>query len=467
MEWLPKSERLPFQPPVEDFSYFAKQPFSFFLDSSSDLQNGGRYSFWGMAPLLRWESEEGFVTINGHKQIDSPFDSLKALYKKILPLPVDPYFPFCGGLVGYFGYEWGVQQENIEASPSLDLVTPDASLGLYDTIVGYDLLEKSCRVISLGLNENLEPDPDLAAERIAHLAEQIQKKRKMPLSSSSPNGFASPSIPHWSSVFSREEYLAAVEKILNYLKAGDCYQVNLTQRLVAPTSQNPWNLYQRLRTISPSPYAAFLNLDSFQILSSSPECFLQANREGRLLTKPIKGTRKRGKGNLEDETLKEELKTSHKDHAELLMITDLERNDLGKISVPGSVVVPKLRALESYAQVHHLVSTVVGQRKTEIDIIDCLKAMLPGGSITGAPKVRAMEIINELEPVRRGVYTGTIGWIGPANTTHLNIAIRTILLQHGKAYFHAGGGVVIDSDPKTEYEESLAKAKGMMEALGL
>ena len=236
---------------------------------------------------------------------------------------------------------------------------------------------------------------------------------------------------------------------------------------MAPAPLSPWEQYLQLRQASPAPYSCFLNGGSFQILSSSPECFLIAKENGTLITRPIKGTRKRGATPEEDDELRSELVASSKDQAELLMITDLERNDFGKICVPGSVAVPELRVVESFAQVHHLLSTVRGMRRPELDITDCLAAMMPGGSITGAPKIRAMEIIRELESVNRGIYTGIIGYLGPQNTSQFNIAIRTMILKDATAYFHSGGGIVIESDPQAEYDEILAKAKGMMASLGL
>lgn len=345
---------------------------------------------------------------------------LKKLYQKIKN--TDLY------LVGYLSYEWGAALEGIlPASDKDEWKTPLNWFGLYE------LTKENRRVF-----------------------EPTYQRTNGPTYS-----------PKFASSFTKESYVQAIHKIKNYLRAGDCYQVNLSQRFETVTQQSPWEIYTRLRQISPAPYSAFLHVGNFQILSSSPECFLEAKADGTLITKPIKGTRRRGTTPAEDARLKEELQTSEKENAELLMITDLERNDFGKICEPGSVKVLKLRGVETFAQVHHLVSTIVGKRKKECDLIDCLTAMMPGGSITGAPKIRAMEIIRELEPVNRGIYTGAIGWIGPNNTAHFNIAIRTMILKGGKGYFHAGGGIVIDSDPEAEYEETLTKAKGMMETVGL
>lgn len=344
-------------------------------------------------------------------------EQLKKLYQKIKNSSLK--------LVGFLSYEWGAALEGIApVNPKDELKLPLNWFGLYE-------------------------------------AQKVPTNSRVP----SHDRTLVPSYQKITSSLTKDDYLRAVQKILAYLRAGDCYQVNLAQRFTTTAQEDPWEIYLRLREISPAPYAGFIDAGDFQILSASPECFLKAKADGTLITKPIKGTRPRGTNPAEDQQLKTELAKSEKDRAELLMITDLLRNDLGKVCIPGSVHVLKLREVETFPQVHHLVSTVTGQRHQNLDIIDCLAALMPGGSITGAPKIRAMEIIRELEPVNRGVYTGAIGWLGPNNTAHFNIAIRIIILQKNIAYFHAGGGIVIDSNPEAEYQETLTKAKGMMAAL--
>ncbi len=271
------------------------------------------------------------------------------------------------------------------------------------------------------------------------------------------------------SSFERLEYLRAVRRVLEYVAAGDCYQVNLSQRFSAPYSGDPWELYQRLRRVSPAPFAAYLDCGDHQVLSSSPELFLRV-REGCVETHPIKGTRPRGNDAAQDEAAAHELLASAKDRAELLMIVDLERNDLGRVCEYGTINVPRAgdgdwARLESYPNVHHLVATVRGRLRGEVTPLEALRASFPGGSITGAPKIRAMEIIEELEPVRRGVYTGAIGWVDGRGNAEWSIAIRTMVVKEGQVHFHAGGGIVADSDPEAEYAETLAKAEGMLRAL--
>jgi aminodeoxychorismate synthase component I len=263
----------------------------------------------------------------------------------------------------------------------------------------------------------------------------------------------------------RSDYEAAVRAVLEYIAAGDCYQVNLSQRFSTALPCSPWELYERLRAVSPAPYAAFLDCGDHQVLSSSPELLLSASG-GQVETRPIKGTRPRGRSPEEDVANAAELLRSEKDRAELLMIVDLERNDLGRVCEFGSVHVPALYQLESFANVHHLVATVRGTLRSGTSPLECLRAAFPGGSITGAPKIRAMEIIEELEPFRRGVYTGAMGWVDAHGNAEWNVAIRTLLTHRGNAYFHVGGGIVADSSPTAEYEETLTKAAGMLRALG-
>jgi para-aminobenzoate synthetase component 1 len=257
--------------------------------------------------------------------------------------------------------------------------------------------------------------------------------------------------------FTRDSYCAAIRRAKDYITAGDIYQVNLSQRFQCAITASPLELYAALRAANPAPYAAYLDIGGAQILSSSPECFLRMN--GRdIITRPIKGTLPRHRDPAH-------LLHSAKDNAELLMITDLERNDLGRVCAFGSVHVPELFRVESYATVHHLVATVAGTLRPGVSHVQALRACFPGGSITGAPKIRAMEIIDELEPHARGVYCGAIGYFGHDGASHFNIAIRTIVHQSGLLTFHAGGGIVADSEPDTEYDETLAKAEGILRAL--
>lgn len=385
--------------------------------------------FW--QPLAVYTSKEGIGRLQygeSHEEPVSgdPFQAIPAVLRK---------HPECVA-AGYWGYDLRYGLERLPHLATDDLRLPDCYVGLYPG--GLQRHSEDGRWQPFG--EWTTP-PSVAA----------------PLPSA--RATATPR-----SVVQRDEYEAAVRRALEYIAAGDCYQVNLSQRFSTPLEGSAWSLYERLRRRSPAPYAAYLECGDHQILSSSPELFLRV-RGREVETRPIKGTRPRGATPEEDATLREELLASAKDAAELVMIVDLERNDLGRVCEYGSVHVPALRELESYRNVHHLVATVRGRLREEVDALGCLRALFPGGSITGAPKIRAMEIIEELEPVQRGVYTGAIGWVDAHGNGEWNIAIRTLVVKEGHAYFHVGGGVVADSDPAGEYLETLAKARGMLRAL--
>jgi para-aminobenzoate synthetase component I len=335
--------------------------------------------------------------------------------------------------VGYWGYDLRHHVERLPSRGHDDLWLPEMHVALFEPANAAQVGEG-----------RLRPQPGTT------LVETVRAGTRSPK--------AVPSI-------TRDEFLQSVRKVKDYIAAGDCYQVNLSHRLSVDWPGTPWELYQRLRQASPAPYAAYLDCGGHQILSSSPELFLKI-RDGIVETRPIKGTRPRGATPAEDAALAQELLRSEKDRAELVMIVDLERNDLGRVCEYGSVHVPELMCLESYANVHHLVSTVRGKLRPVLGPLDCLRAAFPGGSITGAPKIRAMEIIDELEPYRRGVYTGAIGWVDGRGNAEWSIAIRTMTLVNGRAHFHVGSGIVADSDPEAEYEETLTKASGMLKALG-
>jgi len=266
--------------------------------------------------------------------------------------------------------------------------------------------------------------------------------------------------------FTHDEYIKAIESAIEYIANGDIFQVNLSQRFESKLTVDPYALYLRLRGISPSPFACYLNFGEVTVAGASPERFLYLDGD-TVETRPMKGTRPRGRSQVEDELLSDELLNSEKDRAENIMIVDLERNDLGRVCEYGSVKVKDLCTLEKYATVFQLTSTVTGRLRYGKGSVDLLKAAFPGGSVTGAPKVRAMEIIDELEPTRRGIYTGSVGYLGFDGCIDLNIVIRTFVIQDSKVYFQVGGGIVSDSDPREEYQETLDKARALVSALGL
>lgn len=419
-----------------------EKPYFFLLESS--LQQGARYSIAAWDPLKTLEISE-----------DAP-DPFKTIQEHLREFSFKGHadLPFSGGWIGYFGYEMYSQWVK-KVPPRRPNLIPKAVFCFYDRFYLYDHLKKRPFLIAMkgagGTANAGAPWPLGCHSPRENLGEEFRRRRR---ESSSP----------LASNFTKHEYLNAVSKIKSYITAGDCYQVNLSQKFTTPTTEGTPRIYQRLRAISPSPYAAYLNLGTSQILSSSPECLLQV--EGRnVITRPIKGTRPRGQGPEEDDELRRELDESAKDRAELLMITDLERNDLGRVCRPGSVSVPELRRIETFPQVHHLVATIRGELSPEKNAVDLVKAVFPGGSVTGAPKIRAMQIIHELENVPRDVYCGAIGYFSLNGKAQFNIAIRTMILKGGQAHFWAGGGIVADSDPEAEYQETLDKAQGIIQSL--
>jgi para-aminobenzoate synthetase component 1 len=395
-----------------------------------------------------------------------PFQTLRDLMRdfQVARLPEAP--PLVAGAMGYFAYDLGRCVERIPDDTTDDVPVADCHLGFYGAVAALDHVQRRAWVSAIGAPES---DPRsaraLAEKRAAELAERIAAAAEHGSSEVAPRQLRGqgPAL-RISSNFARQDYLRAVARTKEYIAAGDIYQANLSQRLSAPLATTPFALYQRLARENPAPFAAYFETSDAAVVCCSPERFLQV-RGREVETRPIKGTRPRGRTPEEDARLAAELLASVKDRAENVMIVDLERNDIGRVCEFGSVHVPELFALESFATVHHLVSTVRGRLRPEETAVDCLRACFPGGSITGAPKVRAMEIIEELEPTRRGVYTGAIGYLCFSGDMDLNIVIRTVVVKEGTAYFQVGGGIVADSDPQAEYEETLDKARALGKAL--
>jgi para-aminobenzoate synthetase component 1 len=419
-----------------------------------------RYSFAGTEPFttLVTRGQEAYVYEEGRTRVmtGDPFVILQSLLNKNrVPAPPD-LIGFPGGAVGYFGYDLGRQIERLPETAVDDLGLPDLQLGFYDVILVIDHQTEQAH-LALGATDGREAEAYAKARRWA----QALKRAPLlgaPLSAASTGPVRSS--------FTKADYFKAVDQALTYIGNGDIYQVNLAQRFTCPCPFTGWDLYRRLRATSPAPFSAFLEMGSWQVVSGSPERFITV-QDGKIETRPIKGTRPRGRTPEEDRANAQELLESEKDGAELVMIVDLQRNDLGRVCVPGSVTVTDLRRLEATPNVWHTVATIDGRLRAGVTTAQILKATFPGGSITGAPKVRAMEIIATLEPVRRYVYTGAIGYIGFDGRIDLNIAIRTAIVKDGQAYFHAGGGIVADSSPALEYAETLAKGSGIARALGV
>jgi para-aminobenzoate synthetase component 1 len=409
-----------------------EEPYGFWLDSAAVDGRLGQASFVGSDPFLilrsRGHSIELWTRGGTHRFSGSPFGTLRQLLRQYRRDGRGRLRD--GAAVGYLAYELKRFVEELPERASDDPGVPECYFGFFDRVDRFDPRELAAA--------------GSAVARFSPLDE---------------TGFPP-------SNFSRADYKRAVQRVRDYIYAGDVYQVNLSQRFQVPLAESGFDTYLRLRSKNPAPFAAYINLPEVQVLSASPERFLRfepGNR--RVETRPIKGTRPRGRTIGEDEALARELLESAKDRAENVMIVDLERNDLGRVAEIGSVRVSELTSLETLPTVFHLTSTVEATLRQDRDPIDLLVATFPGGSITGAPKIRAMEIIDELEPTARSVYTGAIGYMGFEGSMDLNIAIRTILVSGGTAYFQAGGGIVADSDPEMEYQETLYKARALSDAL--
>lgn len=441
----------------EIYSLFKDHEYSFFLDSGMDYEKLGKYSFIGFDPFIVFRSKDENIEItqNGERESikGNPFVRLKELLA-MYHVDYKCELPFIGGAVGYFGYDLCHHIEKLARTAVDDVDIPDLFLGFYDGVIIIDHRSDKVFVASLGI----KGEPRSVVDAITQKVRDGENKRIQIDLDYEENK------TEFKSNFTKAEYINALERLKNYIKEGDIYQANLTQRFKCDITTSPYELYGKLRTINPAPFASFIDFGEGHIVSSSPERFIKIT-DRVIETRPIKGTRPRGKTPEEDRRNREELLSSEKDKAELLMIVDLERNDLGRVSKTGTVKVTELFHLEEYSTVYHLVSTVVGEMKEDYDIIDTITATFPGGSITGAPKIRSMEIIDELEPTQRNIYTGSIGYIGFNGDTDLNIVIRTIVCKDNKAYFQVGGGIVWDSDPEMEYEETFHKARALMNAL--
>ena len=456
--------------PLRTLAAVERLPHTLFLESGGPVGAGSEWTILAFDPVWRLELRGGALwRIEGTRAEaleGNPLVALARSWPEAVTLEPRPPAPFASGLAGYLAYDlkdW-IERFPVRAAREIDL--PDLSLGFYDVVWAWHRGSGEGWCVSTGLPE-LDPGIREARARERLTAQwgtlESAHARTAPPAATPP---ANAHRPRITSNFTRDEYLRMVERGLDHIAAGDIYQVNLAQRFrVEPAPPLP-ELYRSLREASPAPFLAFLSLNDGGIASSSPERFFRI--EGaRIETWPIKGTRPRGATAVEDMELVRALRASEKDRAENVMIVDLERNDLGRICAIGSIRVPALFEVSSHSNVHHLVSRVEGRIRPDAGPVDVIRALFPGGSITGAPKIRAVEIIDELEPVRRGVYTGALGYWDVSGDCDWNIAIRTIVSAGGAASFHAGGGIVADSTPEAEYEETLVKARGMMRALGV
>ena len=450
---------IPYRDPVSAFAPLAGSDFAALLDSA-DQSAEGRCSYIAVDPfrVIACTPHPWEVSIDGRPVEGNAFDVLAEALRAHTWRPDSPV-PFCGGAVGFFSYELGGLLENLPV-PKTTPLPKDMVVGLYDVIAAFDHVARKAFVIASGFPETGEARRGRAEFRAAWLARALGTV-SVPAKNYPP--------VFWRAESRRTQHEARVAAAIEAIRAGDIYQANITQRFHAPLpwGAEPFALYRKLRARSPAPFGAFLNCgDGLTLLSASPERFLACDTAGRVETRPIKGTRPRGTTPEEDKANARELRASAKDIAENLMIVDLLRNDLSRVCDPGSVEAPVLCGLETFASVHHLVSVITGQMRKDKCAIDLLKAAFPGGSVTGAPKIRAMEIIHNLEPSARGPYCGAIAWLGFDGAMDSSIVIRTLVLNAGEAVAQAGGGIVADSEPALEFEESLAKVAPLLATLG-
>ena len=451
-------------PPLEALAAVEREPHTLFLESGGPIASEARWTLLAFDPAWRLEVRDGALwRIEGAALSALPGHPMTAL-ARAWPERIEYEeewvgLPFVSGLAGFLSYDLKDYLERYPGRARRESSLPDLSLGFYDVIFAWDRERGEGWVVSTGLSA---PDAGSREERArARLAAHWERIVEGTRSRSAVPVIA-PTVLR--SNFTRDEYLRTVERALEHIAAGDIYQVNLAQRFRLERAPSAHALFHSLRAESPAPFSSLLTTPAGGIVSSSPERFFTIDGD-RIETRPIKGTRPRGATASEDQALAAALHASAKDRAENVMIVDLERNDLGRICEIGSVRVPSLCEVASYANVHHLVSRVEGRLREDAGPVDVIRAMFPGGSITGAPKIRAIEIIDALEPTRRGVYTGAIGYWDSSGACDFNITIRTIVVEGAEASFHAGGGIVADSTPEGEYEETLVKARGMMGAL--
>jgi para-aminobenzoate synthetase component 1 len=440
---------LPYTSDVTDYyQAIADLPWAVWLDSCGR----DRYDILTAQPVvtLITQGEQTEISDATGTRVSNvnPFELLRTQLGNAVDSEND--IKFAGGALGYWGYDLARLLIHLSEVAKNNEDLPEMAIGIYDWAIQIDHLEKTVQLVSF----NRYPQ---TAQDIQQIIERLRQSRSAPKEDFHVHGFIKSNL-------SRTEYNKAFSAVQAYLQAGDCYQINLAQRFSASASGDAFMAYCKLRQLSPSPYSAYLNLPYVQILCASPERFLQVN-QGKVETKPIKGTRPSIEDLQQNQQQIQDLQTNPKDRAENLMIVDLLRNDLSKNCAPGSIKVPKLFEVESYATVHHLVSTVTGELAEGHDALALLQDCFPGGSVTGAPKVRAMEIIDQLEPQRRGIYCGSIGYIGFDGNMDCNIAIRTLVYANGEIRGWAGGGIVADSDKDAEYKETMDKAAAMLSML--
>lgn len=457
--------------PVSAYIKIARDSdYSFLLESIEGGERLARYSFLAAEPYLTIRFDQGVAHANqqGYKQVTPYTDPLVALQSFLTPyraVEVPDLPRFTGGAVGYFGYETVRYFEELPTAPNpaLSSALPEGLFMFVETLVVFDHLRRKIKVVShvhADAGADLEQEYARAAARIETMIERLQTP--YPLHQPAVPADTPPATPQPN--LSRETYAQMIERAKEYIAAGDIFQVVLSQRLEVPTVADSFTIYRALRTINPSPYMFYLHLKDFDIVGSSPELLVQVEN-GRVVTHPIAGSRPRGATPEADDRMAEELLQDEKERAEHIMLVDLGRNDIGRIAEPGTVKVTKLLAVERYSHIMHLVSNVEARLRAGMTALDALRACFPAGTVSGAPKIRAMEIIAELEPDRRSFYSGCVGYVSYTGNLDTCISLRTMAYKDGVAYLQAGGGIVADSQPDYEYIECMNKFRAILRAI--
>ncbi len=461
--------------PVSAFARVAQAGPSFLFESVVGAEKVGRFSFLGTEPFLRFEARGQSVTITPTKAPDStrrfdcedPFEELRRLIKRYRAVHLPGLPRFSGGAVGYAAYDSVRYTERLPDAPPDDRGLPDLAFAFYDRMVIFDHIYKTVTVVAQAfLEEEEKLDPKVAYDRATARADELVEQLSTPGPELPPMDIdtSGPVQLQPTSNFTREGFMDVVRRCQEYIKAGDIFQVVPSQRFQVETTAQPFDIYRVLRVVNPSPFLFYLPFEDFCLIGSSPEVLVRVE-EGTVTIRPLAGTRRRGKDEAEDLALAEELLADPKERAEHIMLIDLGRNDVGRVAERASVRLTEIMKIERYSHVMHISSNVNGRLAPGLDCFDALRAGLPAGTVSGAPKVRAMEIINEVEPHKRGPYAGAVGYIDFTGNMDTCIALRTLVLQGQTASIQAGAGIVYDSDPANEYEETLSKARGMLKAI--
>ncbi len=455
--------------PVSAYRKLECGEYSFLFESVVGGERIGRYSFLGSEPFLRLEAygNELIVTENGQETRSTSDDPLRDFGElldgyRAAQLPGLPRF--CGGAVGYAGYDVVRYSESLPNAPDDDRNVPDLSFALFDRMVVFDQINKTILVVAHAHTDagDLRAEYERVCESVDALCAQLQNESQdLTLADIATAG--DPQLS-FESNFSKDAFESAVEACKEYIRAGDIFQVVLSQRMEVETSAKPLDIYRALRVVNPSPFMFLLKTPSVDLVGSSPEIMVRVE-DGKVTIRPLAGTRRRGKTDEEDQALADELLADPKERAEHVMLIDLGRNDVGRVAQYGSVELSDVMVVERYSHVMHITSNVSGRLSEGMTSLDALRAGLPAGTVSGAPKVRAMEIIDEFEPHRRGPYAGAVGYIDFTGNMDTCIALRTLVMQGRKAYIQAGAGIVADSVPENEYYETLSKAKGLLRAI--